>query len=75
MSESDCPTHKALREREDQAHATWSSYLYRNEVKPRPSEKTKRKHQKEEMEAYERAHKARLAHQKNCPVCAKASQI
>jgi len=70
MSDSECPTCKALKDRETRAHAAWSSYLYRNEVKPRPSEKAKRKHQKEELEAYEKARRARLAHEKTCPHCA-----
>jgi hypothetical protein len=69
MSDSDCPTYKALKDRETRAHATWTSFLYRNEVKPRLSDKAKRKHQKEEMEAYQKAHKARLAHAKTCPTC------
>jgi hypothetical protein len=69
MSESECAKYKELKERETRAHATWTSYLFRNEVKPKLSEKAKRKHQKEEMEAYERAHKARLAHAKTCPIC------
>ena len=59
MSESECPTYKELKDRENRAHAAWTSFLFRNEIKPRLSEKAKRKHQKEEMEAYERAHKAR----------------
>ena len=67
MSESGCPTCKELRDREARAHAAWTAYLYRNEVKPRPSEKSKRKHQKEEMEAYERARRARVDHEKSCP--------
>jgi hypothetical protein len=69
MAESECITYKKLRERETRAHAAWTSHLYRNEVKPRLSEKAKRKHQKEEMEAYQQAHKARLAHAKTCPTC------
>ncbi len=69
MSQSECAKHKELQERETRAHATWTSYLFRNEVKPKLSEKAKRKHQKDEMEAYERAHKARLAHRKTCPIC------
>jgi hypothetical protein len=58
-----------LKEREKRTHEAWSSFLYRNEVKPRLSEKAKRLHQKEEMEAYQAAHKARLAHEKTCPTC------
>ncbi len=73
MPDSECPAYKELKEREARAHDAWTSYLYRNEVKPRPSEKTKRKHQKEEMEAYEQARKARLAHEKTCPKCASKS--
>ena len=69
MSNPDCPTCKALKDRETRAHATWTSFLYRNEVKPKLSDKAKRKHQKEEMEAYQQAHKARLAHEKTCPTC------
>jgi hypothetical protein len=70
MAESECPAYKKLKERENRAHAAWTSHLFRNEVKPRLSEKAKRKHQKEEMEAYQQAHKARLAHVKTCPTCA-----
>ncbi len=51
MAESECPVYKSLKERETRAHAAWTSHLFRNEVKPRLSEKAKRKHQKEEMEA------------------------
>jgi hypothetical protein len=69
MPESECPKYKKLKHREDRAHAAWTSFLYRNEVKPRLSNKAKRKHQKEEMEAYQQAHKARLAHVKTCPTC------
>jgi hypothetical protein len=69
MSESKCAAHKELKEREDRAHATWTSFLYRNENKPKLSEKAKRKHQKEEMEAYEKAHKERLVHVKTCATC------
>jgi hypothetical protein len=69
MPTSECPTCKKLKDREDRAHATWTSFLYRNEHKPKLSEKAKRKHQKEEMEAYQQAHKARLAHVKTCPTC------
>jgi hypothetical protein len=72
MAESECSAYKALKDREARAHAAWTSFLYRNEVKPKISEKTKRKHQKEEMEAYQRAHKARLAHEKTCPTCKKS---
>ncbi len=69
MTESECATFKKLKEREARAHAEWTAHLFRNEVKPRLSEKAKRKHQKEEMEAYQQAHKARLAHVKTCPIC------
>jgi hypothetical protein len=71
MSASECPAYNELKDREMRAHAAWTSFLYRNEVKPRLSEKAKRKHQKEEMKAYEQAHKARLAHAKTCPICNK----
>ncbi len=69
MPESECPVYKELKDRESRAHAAWTSYLFRNEVKPKLSDKAKRKHQKEEMKAYEQAHKARLAHVKTCPTC------
>jgi hypothetical protein len=69
MADSECAVYKKLKDRETRAHTIWTSYLFRNEVKPRLSEKAKRKHQKEEMEAYQRAHKERLAHAKTCPVC------
>jgi hypothetical protein len=69
MAESDCAVFKELKDREDCAHAAWTSFLYRNEVKPRLSDKAKRKHQKEEMEAYQQAHKARLRHSKTCATC------
>jgi len=69
MSESECPKYKELKDRETRAHAAWASFLYHNQVKPRLSEKAKRKHQKEEMEAYQQAHKARLAHSTTCPTC------
>jgi hypothetical protein len=74
MAESDCGVYKKLKERESAAHVAWTSFLYRNENKPKLSEKAKRKHQKEEMEAYERAHKARLAHVKTCPICMNVPQ-
>lgn len=73
MSESECAVYKELREREDRAQAAWASFLYRNENKPKLSKKAKRKHQKDEREAYERAHKARLAHVKTCPACKSSS--
>ena len=69
MPETECSKYKELKERENHAHTAWTSFLYRNEVKPRLSDKAKRKHQKEEMEAYQQAHKARLAHVKTCPIC------
>jgi hypothetical protein len=69
MAESECAAYKKLKAREDRAHAAWTSHLFRNEVKPRLSEKAKRNHQKEEMEAYQQAHKARLTHEKNCAIC------
>ncbi len=67
--QSECAKYKELKAREDRAHATWTSFLYRNEHKPKLSDKAKRKHQKEEMEAYQQAHKARLAHAKTCAIC------
>src|ERR1035438_5130798 len=73
MTESECAVYKKLKERETRAHAAWTSYLFRNEVKPRLSEKAKRKHKKEEMETYQQAHKARLAHSKTCPTCKEIS--
>ena len=69
VSESQCAKYKELKDREERAHAAWTSHLFRNEVKPRLSEKAKRKHQKNEMEAYRQAHKARLDHQKVCAAC------
>jgi hypothetical protein len=69
MAESECPAYQELKDRETRAHAAWTSHLFRNEVKPKLSEKAKRKHQKEEMEAYQQAHKARLAHSKTCQKC------
>jgi hypothetical protein len=69
MAEPECPVYKKLKERETRTHTAWTSFLYRNEVKPKLSEKAKRKHQKEEMEAYQQAHKARLSHEKTCPTC------
>jgi hypothetical protein len=69
MAESECPAYKELKDREARAHTAWTSHLFRNEVKPRLSDKAKRKHQKQEMEAYQQAHKARLAHVKTCPTC------
>jgi hypothetical protein len=69
MAESECATFRRLKDRESLAQEKWSSFLYRNDVKPRLSEKAKRKHQKEEMEAYQHAHKARLAHEKACSLC------
>jgi len=73
MAESECAVYKKLKERETRAHSVWTSFLFRNEVKPRLSAKAKRKHQKEEMEAYQKAHKARLTHAKTCPVCKEIS--
>ena len=69
MAQSDCAAYQKLKDRESRTQTAWTSFLYRNEVKPKPSEKAKRKHQKEEMEAYQQAHKARLAHAKTCPIC------
>ena len=69
MAESECAAYKELKDRETRAHTAWTSFLYRNEVKPKLSEERSGKHQKEEMEAYEQAHKARLAHVKTCPIC------
>lgn len=69
MSHAQCATFKELKEHEDRAHKVWTSFLFRNEVKPKLSDKAKRKHQREEMEAYQKAHKARLAHEKACAIC------
>jgi hypothetical protein len=69
MRASDCPQLQKLKARETRAHTAWTSFLFRNEVKPRLSDKAKRKHQKEEMEAYREAHKARLSHEKTCAAC------
>ena len=71
MVESECAAYKELRDRENRAHAAWTSFLYRNENKL--SERANRKQQKEKMEAYERAHKARLSHSKTCPTCKEIS--
>jgi hypothetical protein len=71
MVESECAAYKELRDRENRAHAAWTSFLHRNENKL--SERASRKQQKEEMEAYERAHKARLSHSKTCPTCKEIS--
>jgi DNA repair exonuclease SbcCD ATPase subunit len=73
MPEPECAKYTELKDRETRAHTAWTSYLFRNEVKPRLSEKAKRKHQKEEMEAYQQAHKARLAHMKTCPTCGRST--
>ncbi len=73
MSESECTACKELRDRENRAHAAWTSFLYRNENKPKLSERANRKQQKEKMEAYEQAHKARLAHAKRCSTCREIS--
>ncbi len=69
MVESACAAYKRLKDRETSAHAAWTSFLYRNQNKPKLSERANRKQQKEKMEAYEQAHKARLAHVKTCPIC------
>ena len=69
MAESECAVYKDLKDRETRAHAAWTSFLYRNEHKPKLSDRARRRQEKETMEAYERAHKARLAHSKPCPVC------
>ena len=69
MADSECAIFRKLKDRESRAQEKWTSFLYRNEVKPRLSEKAKRKHQLEEMEAYQQAHKARLAHEKTCSLC------
>ncbi len=69
MPEPECAVLKQLKDREARAHKIWTSFLYTNEVKPKLSEKAKRNHQREEMEAYQVAHKARLAHQKSCAIC------
>jgi hypothetical protein len=75
MAEAGCAKYKELKDREARTHTAWTSHLFRNEVKPRLSEKAKRKHQKEEMEAYQQAHKARLAHEKTCGTCRDASAV
>jgi hypothetical protein len=75
MAESECPAYKELKDREARAHTAWTSHLFRNEVKPRLSDKAKRKHQKEEMEAYQQAHKARLSHAKTCPTCKEIQRL
>jgi hypothetical protein len=69
MAASECTAYKKLKDREDRAHAAWTSLLYRNENKPKLSERANRKQQKEKMEAYEQAHKTRLAHMKTCSTC------
>ena len=69
MSESECAAYKELKDREDRAHTAWTSFLYRNEIKPKPSDRAIRKQQKEKMDSYEQAHKARLSHAKTCPTC------
>jgi hypothetical protein len=69
MADSECAAYKELKDRENRAHAAWTSFLYRNQNKPKLSERANRKHQKEKMEVYEQAHKARLAHVKTCPAC------
>jgi hypothetical protein len=74
MSESECPTYKTLKDRESRAHAAWTSFLFRKDVKPPLSAKAKRNHQKKEMEAYEQAQKARIAHAKACPICLSKGQ-
>ena len=69
MSDSQCPAYKELKDRESRAQAAWTAHLFRNEIKPKLSDRANRKQQKEKMEAYEKAHKARLAHSKTCPTC------
>jgi hypothetical protein len=69
MAESECGVYKELKDRETRAQAAWTSHLYRNEIKPKPSDRANRKQQKEKMEAYEQAHKARLSHTKTCATC------
>jgi hypothetical protein len=73
MTESECAACRELKDQENRAHAAWTSFLYRNENKPKLSERANRKQQKEKMEAYEQAHKARLAHSKTCPTCREVS--
>jgi hypothetical protein len=73
MAESECAAYKELKERENRAHTVWTSFLYRNENKPKLSERANRKQQKEKMEAYEQVHKARLSHAKTCPTCKEVS--
>jgi len=47
MAESECAVYKKLKERETRAHSVWTSFLFRNEVKPgfrpRQSESIRRK--------------------------------
>jgi hypothetical protein len=69
MAESECAAYKELKDRETRAHTAWTSHLFRNEIKPKLSDRANRKQQKEKMEAYEQAHKARLSHSKTCPTC------
>ncbi len=69
MADSECAAYQELKDRENRAHAAWTSFLYRNENKPKLSERANRRQQKEKMKAYEQAHKARLAHAKTCPAC------
>ena len=69
MAESECAAYQELKERETRAHTAWTSDLFRNEIKPKLSDRANRKQQKEKMEAYEQAHKARLSHAKICPTC------
>jgi hypothetical protein len=69
MAEADCAVYRELKDRETRTHSAWTSFLYRNENKPKLSPRANRRQQKETMEAYEGAHKARLSHSKSCPVC------
>lgn len=69
MAESECAVYKDLKDRETRAHAAWTSFLYRNENKPKLSDRARRRQEKETMKAYEYAHKARLSHSKTCPIC------
>ena len=51
MPESECTAYKELRDRETRAQAAWTSFLYRNQNRPKLSERAKRERQKEKMGA------------------------
>ncbi len=69
MADSECAIYTELKNRENLAHTAWTSFLYRNEIKPKLSRRASRLRQREKMEAYEQAHKARLLHSRTCPTC------